>query len=668
MNRSSLSLFLLSCLSLPLHADEPFLFFDEGAVPVLRERIEQPRYNQIWQALKADADAFITPGSPLYAAPEAYAQKPIREAENSKTRVGHSYGRDLTTWCNTLGFAWQMTGDEAYARHGIALLLAGTTPAVTEAVMTGRFPGMRGDMMRALATGLDLFSDAMTDEQRAQISAVAREYLIYHAEEFAPEDSPWRGTRRNHNFSGVCGGAIGMLAILLHEDYPDEAPAWLNLGREISRNWLAHGLDEQGACVEGVLYMNYALGNLVIFADALYRFDGERELLDNPNLQNVPLFLAMEILPGEQDFDARNDSLYRAYVSGRAHGSPYLLLMASGFSGATEENPLAAWLWQSIEKMEPNFLQIVWGNSVTPRSPEDLIERPYGEHFEGRGLCVWRTGWSKQDTMFSIESGLYRPITHNQADKGSFTFYGLGYRWAVDTGYGNNKTPDGRCQTVAHNCVLIDGKGQALSGAGLGTDGQVVRYENNERYGYALTDNLSAYQRNNAGVPSVPLSKALRHAFYLRPADDIPAYAVVLDDIEWDEREHEFTWQMITWANMTVTNDASGSFTLQPPGKQATPHMQVLLHAADSLSLDNADYQVDNLKGRPPNDYVRLRANCRAVNPYFVAVLAPLPPGAPEPVLSVEDAEATRTIRIDWGTRTDTIVWTPEENEAILQP
>ena len=74
--------------------------------------------------------------------------------------------------------------------------------------------------------------------------------------------------------------------------------------------------------------------------------------------------------------------------------------------------------------------------------------------------------------MFSIEAGPYFPVTHNQADKGHFTLYGLGWRWAVDCGYANEHEREGRGQTLGHNCVLVDGQGQALSGAGWGTNGQ----------------------------------------------------------------------------------------------------------------------------------------------------------------------------------------------------
>jgi hypothetical protein len=165
--------------------------------------------------------------------------------------------------------------------------------------------------------------------------------------------------------------------------------------------------------------------------------------------------------------------------------------------------------------------------------------------------------------MFSIEAGPYHPVTHNQADKGHFTLYGLGRRWAVDTGYANEHEPKGRGQTVGHSCILIDGKGQAISGAGLGTNGTIAHYENNDRYGYALADCTEAYNRNNKGTSGAVVEHARRHAFFVYPRNDAPAYAVLMDDIRKDGQPHEFTWQMI-YPDQTAVSLNSGHATLLP--------------------------------------------------------------------------------------------------------
>lgn len=211
---------------------------------------------------------------------------------------------------------------------------------------------------------------------------------------------------------------------------------------------------------------------------------------------------------------------------------------------------------------ERSFLEILWAGDVAPLDPASAGV-PTEQHFRGRGLCIWRTGWTDRDVMFSIEAGPYYPVTHNQADKGHFTLYGLGHRWAVDTGYANEHEPMGRGQTLGHSCLLIDGKGQALSGAGLGTNGAILACENNDRYGYALADCTEAYNRNNRAAPGAVVDHARRHALFVYPRSGAPAYAVVMDDVRKDDQSHPFTWQMIYPDEMAVTI-GDGRAVLQP--------------------------------------------------------------------------------------------------------
>jgi hypothetical protein len=303
------------------------------------------------------------------------------------------------------------------------------------------------------------------------------------------------------------------------------------------------------------------------------------------------------------------------------------------------------------------------------KSPAQLIPAPYGEHFKGRGLCVWRTGWTKDDTYFAIEAGHYVPVTHNQGDKGHFTLYGLGHRWAVDVGYGNNQNPAGRSQTVTHSCVLVDGKGQALSGGARGTDGDVLDYINNNTFGYALIDARSAYNKNDRNMPGVPLTKALRHAFYMRPSGGVPAYAVVLDDIEEAGTEHAFTWQMITWETMKVSEKDGGAFVVTPPGGASQPRMAVQVRAATGLDLAHAPLELSGAPGHDPLKYIKLTATSQSTaNPRFAALLAPLPAGyRHDPALSVRKISQGTLVSIEWPGRIDSILWNGDK-ATLMNP
>ncbi|MBM4050536.1 MAG: hypothetical protein FJ279_36030, partial [Planctomycetes bacterium] len=273
-------------------------------------------------------------------------------------------------------------------------------------------------------------------------------------------------------------------------------------------------------------------------------------LFESPRLRRVPEFYAQSLLPGQPLFDARNDSNYAGL------SDPVMLRLASALPSG-----LAKWLWDFAGSGD-SPMSIVWANDVRPMPPADA-GLPLARHFVGRGLAVFRTGWDTCDVMLSVEAGPYYKVTHNQADKGHFALYGHGCAWAIDSGYGNTLEPEGRAQTVAHNCILVDGKGQTLSGCGLGTDGKLLAFENTERVGYALADSADAYNRNSKGTPGVGVQRALRHILFVRPRARAPAYAVVLDDMRKDDAPHDYTWLFHTHEQVQVL--------IQPDGARIKP-------------------------------------------------------------------------------------------------
>ena len=512
------------------------LFFGPEDLPALRERVRSGEPARVRQAVRDRAEQLCSPGSSGYADPEE-----IDEGGSERIVVrAHTYGRRLTTWAETLGFAYQLTGEPRFGEHGARILAAAARKLpVTKPVVAKAFAGARGDLMRGFAVGLDWLGDAMTPAQRQQVEHAAAGYVENILAEARRERMWWVP---HHNFMGVALGGAGMLSLKLRNAFPDQAPTWRDeCARQITR-WFTEGFDEQGAYYEGTGYAYYGLTNAVRFADALRRAGGP-DLFDHPRLRLAPRFFAMSLLPGDRVFDARNDASYAGL------GDPWMLRLAGAW-----DDGLAKWLWARCGSGD-SPMRIVWHNDVVARAPA----APLAEHFVGRGLCVWRTGWGKDDAMLAVEAGPFYPITHDQADKGHFTLYGLGRRWAIDSGYGNNREPEGRAQTVAHNCILVDGKGQALTGAGTGTNGKIVAYENSEQYGYALADCTEAYNRNSKKQRGVGVRHARRHCLFVRPSAGAPAYAVVLDDIQKDAAEHEYTWLLHTQGFMDVSIEPNGA-------------------------------------------------------------------------------------------------------------
>ena len=523
---------------------EPVLVFGKSDLPALRDRITEGDNQATWSAIRTRADEYCDPASATYADPETIDDPPSGEVRIQV--LGHTFGRRLMNWEEDLGFAYQVTGEEKYGKHGAAILMAAARRIpVTDPRLEKSFAGARGDIARGLAMGHDWLGERLTADEEREWADVAAGYVRNILAQAHKEGTWWYP---HHNFMGVAVGAAGCLALQLGEHYPEEAGRWVDECAELVRTYLDEGFDEQGAGYEGTGYAVYGLTNGTLFAEALRRSGGQN-LFEHARLLRVPHFFAMSNLPGERTVEARNDANYAGL------SNPLFPLLAM-----RQQNGTAQWLWERCGGGS-HPLQIVWESNVAAENPADA--EPLAEHFEGRGLCVFRTGWEKGDVMFSVEAGPYYRVTHNQADKGSFTLYGLGQRWAIDSGYGNNREPGGRDQTVAHNCVLVDGVGQAISGAGAGTNGAIVEYADGAECGYCLADSTEAYARNNHNQPGAVVERALRHALFMRPREGVPAYAVVLDDIEKDGAEHEYTWMLHTAPAIEIET-GDGVATLRP--------------------------------------------------------------------------------------------------------
>jgi hypothetical protein len=641
-------------------AEHVSLLMPPETVAQVKAKITSDSFKDEWSGYLAKADRLCDPKSEDYADIRSSIEAAADDA--ALLTRGHLLARQLIDWMQTLGMAYRLTGEPIYRDRAVMLLVdAAQLMPVDHAFMVQSFPGIRGDITRGLATGYDLFADCLSAEQRNLILTTGRGYVDDYLT--AAKNTPvwWRPY---HNFAGVCGGAAGLMALGLRDADPDAANAMLEQIVQLITDWLDKGFDQEGSYYEGVLYSAYPLENVILFADVLKRTGGA-DLFANPALKNVGDFYVLSALPGEKVLDARNDSLYE-------NPGEILLKLSSEYNSG-----ILKWLYQPMTGRQKRtwvkglgghfFLKILWSNDIIPVSPGSTGKTPLAQHFRGRGLCIWRTGWSSNDVMFSIESGPYYIVTHNQADKGHFTFYGYGYRWACDPGYANTRHPKGRGQTISHNCILIDEAGQAISGAGTGTFGKILSYTNSSSFGYALADYTESYRANYGFDPTnsagrigalKSMNHAYRHTLFVRETESTPAYAVILDDIDKDGKAHNYRWQMLSWPDLEIKYEAAGMLILPKSNVNTSARMFVFIDAEpmpiitkDVCTPDDGPTAVVE-----PSSFPRLNATCAAINPYFASVLIPTD-GTNAPKVTFENTAEEKNIKIVWPGKTDLIVW-----------
>jgi len=97
---------------------------------------------------------------------------------------------------------------------------------------------------------------------------------------------------------------------------------------------------------------------------------------------------------------------------------------------------------------------------------------------------------------------------------------------------------------------------------------------------------------------------AKRHAFFVYPRDDAPAYAVVFDDIQKDDERHEFTWQMM-YSDLLVASLADGRATFAPIEASGSGYVDTpfnLLESGETVSRSGScefTFDIDE-----PSEYV----------------------------------------------------------------
>jgi hypothetical protein len=200
---------------------------------------------------------------------------------------------------------------------------------------------------------------------------------------------------------------------------------------------------------------------------------------------------------------------------------------------------------------------------------------PNSAYFRDRGLICWRDGWGEDGIQFTFESApaVYRNTLveedtiysdkHDQSDKNSFTLYAYGEPFIIDYGWTPTNTPIGRA-TNENNYILIDSVGEAL-GKGCLTNGMIVKHDttsfanflhgnakdafdalwwghddNDEPVRLTIGDAIPGFQDSSGYLN--PVHHADRYVQFIKENEGVPAYFVMLDDIQKDSLTHSYEW------------------------------------------------------------------------------------------------------------------------------
>jgi hypothetical protein len=594
-------------------AARPHLVFSAADIPAIKAKAGKGWPKEAHAVMMAQADASAANPTLAYG------------GEGSENRTLQSF--------YALGLAGQMTGDLKYAQGGAKTLLALVRQMDPDADFKTH-PEI-GTMATVVALGYDFFHAAMTPAERQEVEAEIRQYgaCIYrraNAEIWGKDDR----LHLVHNWTGVIFPGLGLCALAL-----DEHPEWLELATLRVKQHFDHCADAKGATWESVAYMDYGLMNAAPFAEALRRKTGRDLVAESAPVQNLLKHIVTIQFPWKAGMVAFNQGSDATLGMCDHGGYVYLLSRTRDAAGFHAWSHLMGFAFPP-GKLTPYSLDtsnlgalVLWGDPAMPSQSPQEAGYPLTTHYEERGLAVLRDGWGEDDALVTLIAGKGVHGCWNHADNNSFTFAARGEMFAIDRGsftrVNGKKIP--KREPWDHNVVLVDGMGYKFVKGSQSVPGELVRVKDLGGATLATGDVVTAFAE--------PFEKAERSVFLVRGPQPV---LIVVDDIQKDAAEHEFTWLMHTGLENKIEVDAPTAAARITGSRKGG--------VCDVRVLWPQNALVSQIEARDQSDNAIIAATARAVNPRFVSILTARAANEKAVTVAAEgDPETGMTLRLTYA-------------------
>ncbi len=428
-------------------------------------------------------------------------------------------------------FAWLITEKPehaAAARRHLGELLRVPFTGVTQHRHSEINCGLSNTMGLAYDWLYDLLSEDEKARTREAIAARVEDMFAFYKANLGPFYSMERNLYDSHGTYMMQSMLVGALAIVgEHPGAEKWMEYWLMAGIGLYPPWS----QTDGSWAQGFHYGDCYVQGLDIPEAHLVRSATGLNFFDKPFFRRHMDFLLYGFPPFSRkapfgdimQMDEPNDrDLYRC---GR-------IARTLAFEN---KDPYAAWYSSVVDidyGLQDRHALMQPTPEIAPKAPTDL---PLAKVFPDTGWALMHTDLTGRDDVFlAFKSSPYGSISHSHADQNSFALTVGERRLFIDAGYyAGYGTPHHLGfykQTKAHNCVLVNGRGQLINEAKAG--GHITRFGTSAEIDYAVGDAQAAYGRM--------LERFDRHVVFLRPFG-----FVVFDDLVGEE---PWTWEWLLHA------------------------------------------------------------------------------------------------------------------------
>ena len=280
------------------------------------------------------------------------------------------------------------------------------------------------EMTHAFAIGYDWLYDFWSPDQRRVLREALLEKGIRLANDIEAKETWW--ARSQFNWNQVCNGGVGMGALALLDEAPDECSRFLAAAlKSIQLPMREYAPD--GAWAEGPGYWHYATSYNCVFLAALESALGSDFGLSRidgfPQAGMFPIFASG---PTGKSFDF-------ADAHGEVIRAPELFWLSTKFN-----QPALSVYQRKVASAEP--LDLLWYNPRgEARMPGNL---PLDKYFRHAEVAMLRSAWDDPDALWVGFKAGDNKANHSHLDLGSFIFEALGERWVIDLGADDYNMPD----------------------------------------------------------------------------------------------------------------------------------------------------------------------------------------------------------------------------------
>lgn len=501
--------------------EHPRLLFPRAQLLEIRKTLTTTRKNVFRDLTAAAKDALALP---LMKKPDfdKYTSRKDYAAKRTAYRDAyHEFGRNYIGGMVPMALMYTLTGEKKYgnaAKMHILNLLDWDLGGVTS-VQDPRFDEIGLKLARTVPLGYDWCYDLFSEEERCAVETmlVARGNLLL--ERMQKRDFL---NTPGESHDGRVPGYLVEFSIALAER--PEAEAWMDYGMKSILTVFPHWGGKDGGWGEGV---NYALSyndRFITPLESVYMSTGY-DLWQKPFFRKFPYFLIYCISPKAEDTPFGD--MEHLGILGRGDKLRAMLL----FFALRNQDPAMRWWVDLFAKEQDSSLEgltiansLILADTVVPVPPKNI---PPDRAFKGIGWAALHSDLTKpdKDLMVLFKSSPYGPVSHSHLDQNTFAILKGGSSLAMSAGarYPQHGSPfhtEYTRLTVAHNALLINGKGQIDRDEKA--NGVLTKFQTMPHIGYASGEAQNCYGK--------PVTRYVRHIVLVRPW-----LVLVVDELEASE-------------------------------------------------------------------------------------------------------------------------------------